>query len=118
MQFDFLAINKKYARLSQLGDPLEKLSKVINFEIFREKLNTVLSKNKVKKKNFSNAGRKHYDSILMFKSIVLKRLYNLSDEQLEYQITDRTSFQRFLRLSKANLFMQILYSYFQEVNLK
>ena len=34
----------------------------------------------------------------MFKIIVLQRLYNLSDDQTEYQINDRRSFMRFLEL--------------------
>ena len=46
----------------------------------------------------SNAGRPPYDCILLFKTIVLQRLYNLSDDQTEYQINDRMSFMRFLGL--------------------
>ena len=34
----------------------------------------------------------------MFKALVIRNLYGLSDEQLEYQIEDRRSFQRFLGL--------------------
>lgn len=30
--------------------------------------------------------------------MVLKRLYNLSDEQVEYQLRDRLSFLRFVQL--------------------
>ena len=36
------------------------------------------------------------DNLLMFKTLVIKRLYNLSHEQTEYQINDRMSFMRFL----------------------
>lgn len=35
----------------------------------------------------------------MFKMLVLQSLYNLSDDQTEYQVRDRLSFQRFLGLS-------------------
>jgi IS5 family transposase len=35
----------------------------------------------------------------MFKMLVLQSLYNLSDDQTEFQVRDRLSFQRFLRLS-------------------
>jgi len=35
----------------------------------------------------------------MFKTIIIQTLYNLSDDQLEYQINDRLSFMRFLDLS-------------------
>ena len=34
----------------------------------------------------------------MFKTLVLSALYNLSDDQIEYQIRDRLSFIRFLGL--------------------
>ena len=34
----------------------------------------------------------------MFKMLVLQQLYNISDEELEYQFNDRLSFMRFLGL--------------------
>lgn len=46
----------------------------------------------------SNAGRKPFDVVLMFKLLVLQTLYNLADEQVEYQVRDRLSFARFLGL--------------------
>ena len=36
---------------------------------------------------------------MMFKILVLQRLYNLSDDQTEYQINDRMSFMRFLGIN-------------------
>jgi len=35
----------------------------------------------------------------MFKILILQRYYNLSDDQVEYQINDRMSFMRFLNLT-------------------
>jgi transposase, IS5 family len=52
----------------------------------------------LKKIHKSNAGRKSFDSILMFKIFILQSLYNLSDDQTEYQIKDRLSFTGFLGL--------------------
>ena len=46
----------------------------------------------------SRAGRKPMDVVLMFKTLVLSALYNLSDDQIEYQVRDRLSFMRFLGL--------------------
>ena len=46
----------------------------------------------------SPAGRKPWDAVVMFKTIVLCALYNLSDDQVEYQLRDRLSFMRFLGL--------------------
>ena len=39
---------------------------------------------------------------MMFKLMVVQRYYNLSDEQAEFQIVDRTSFRRFLGLSDGD----------------
>jgi IS5 family transposase len=38
----------------------------------------------------------------MFKIVLLKRFYNLSDEQTEYQINDRLSFKAFLGLRSGD----------------
>ena len=40
----------------------------------------------------SAAGRKPWDEVLIFKALVLQALYNLSDDQAEYQLRDRLSF--------------------------
>jgi len=93
-QISFFDESKRLAALSRLGDPLEQLLKHVDFEIFRPILNEAFRKADRK----SPAGRKPLDVILMFKAMVIQRLFNLSDEQLEFQITDRTSFTRFLGL--------------------
>lgn len=87
----------RLAKLTNLGDPLERLSKGIDFELFRPFLMEKLS---VEPKD--KGGRRPYDYILMFKIIVLQRYYNLSDDQSEYQICDRLSFMRFLKLTIAD----------------
>jgi IS5 family transposase len=47
-----------------------------------------------------NAGPKPYDPLFMFKILILQRYYNLSDEQIEFQILDRLTFCRFLGISQ------------------
>jgi IS5 family transposase len=79
--------------LTRLKDPLVDLKRIIDFEVFRPQLTIILGKPKA-----SAAGRKAFDVVFMFKILILQRLYNLSDEQTEYQINDRHSFQRFLGL--------------------
>ena len=74
--------------------PLQKLNAIIDWEIFREPIETALY---VEPK--SNAGAKGYDKLMMFKILILQRYYNLSDEQTEFQIKDRLSFMDFLGLS-------------------
>ena len=90
--------NETSEKLSKLGNPLEKLHNVIDFVIFCKELEAqMLNENK---KNA--AGCKPYDVVMMFKIILLKRFYNLSDEQAEYQINDRLSFKEFLGLSSGD----------------
>jgi len=43
-------------------------------------------------------GRPPFDKLMLFKICLLQKWYGLSDEQAEYQINDRLSFQRFLGL--------------------
>ena len=43
-------------------------------------------------------GPKPWATEVMLRIIVLKRLYNLSDEQVEYQMPDRLAFLRFVQL--------------------
>ena len=93
-QVSFFDESQRLAALSRLKDPLEELKKHIDFEMFRPILTDAL-RNAERK---SPAGRKPLDVILMFKPLIIQRLFNLSDEQLEYQITDRLSFTRFLGL--------------------
>lgn len=38
---------------------------------------------------------------MLFKALIIQSLYNLSDDQVEYQIIDRASFKRFLGLKKS-----------------
>ena len=71
--------NETSEKLSKLGNPLEKLHNVIDFEMFRE----ILEENMLNREKKSNAGQKPYDVVMMFKIILLKRFYNLSDEQAE-----------------------------------
>lgn len=90
----FFGIDDLQAKLSRLGDPLEILTKSIPWDTFRPSL--ALARLRAGRK--SNAGRKPYDDVLMFKVLVLQALYNLSDDQTEYQINDRLSFRRFLNI--------------------
>lgn len=85
-------------KLSKLQDPLEKLNSKIDFELFRLELSNIYEKTERK----SNAGAKPYDYVMMFKILVLQRLYHLSDEQMEFHITDRLSFRRFLCLKLSD----------------
>ena len=95
-QLGFFDIANRYAGLDAKNDPLVKLDAVVPWEDFRSRLEAAWRKPCDARK--SPAGRKPLDAVMMFKAIVLCSLYNLSDDQVEYQIRDRLSFMRFLGL--------------------
>ncbi len=73
MQIGFFTEDRVLEKLSKLGDPLEKLN-MINLESFKEKLNKAL-----KKEHKGVLGRPICDYVIIFKILVLQRLYNLLD---------------------------------------
>jgi transposase, IS5 family len=94
MQTGLLDWQLRFKQLDNGGDPLPKIQKVVDWVLFRPLLEVVRDR-----EHKSNAGRKPFDVVLMFKVLILQSLYNLSDEQTEFQIRDRLSFMRFLGLS-------------------
>ena len=85
--------------LMRHGDPLVALNRYINFESFRADLTKSLSR----AEHTGQGGRPSWDAVLIFKVLVLQRLYNLSDEQTEFQTRDRLSFHRFLGLGLGDV---------------
>ena len=78
-------------KLEALGDPLVILDRIVPWAMFRQTLETMRPVRDPRK-----GGRPPHDVLRMFKVLVLRELCTLSDEQVEYQIADRLSFQRFL----------------------
>ena len=72
------------------------IARVVPFESFRAEIEAAVLTPVSEKK--STAGRKPIDVMVMFRMLVLQSLYNLSDEQVEYQVRDGLSFTRFLGL--------------------
>ena len=92
-QRSFFDEGNRLALLSAMGDPLEVLNRAIKWKDFRGVI-----EQKIRHPRSSKGGRPPFDVVLMFKNLVLQRLYNLSDDQTEFQINDRTTFMRFLNL--------------------
>ncbi len=89
-QLGFFDLTNRYNALTEKGDPLEPLAQHIPWARFRKTLEKSLRRSK--------CGRPPFDAILMFKVLVVQALYNLSDDQTDYQIRDRLSVMRFLGL--------------------
>ncbi|HEX9070541.1 MAG TPA: transposase, partial [Pseudolabrys sp.] len=92
-QAGFFDVDERLKQLSAKGDNLERLSAVVDFELFRADLERA-----VPRSDGSKGGRPAFDHVLMFKTLILQSTHNLSDERTEYLIRDRLSFMRFLRL--------------------
>ena len=95
-QIGFFDLSKRYTGLDAKNEPLAKIDEVVPWEDFRGCLDAVCRRSDKARK--SRAGRKPWDAVVMFKTIILSALYNLSDDQVEHQIRDRLSFMRFLGL--------------------
>jgi IS5 family transposase len=95
-QMGFFDVARRYAGLDAKTDPLVQINALVPWQSFRRRLEAVWRQPAAARK--SKAGRKPWDAIVMFKAIVLCELYNLSDDQVEYQLRDRLSFVRFLGL--------------------
>ena len=93
MQLNLFAEDNRLEKLTKLGDSLLKLN-VVNWESFRPALEKVFNKERK-----SNAGRHAFDVVMMFKTLVFQRLFNLSDNHTEHRIDDCMRFMRFLGLS-------------------
>jgi len=97
----FFDLQHRYDGLDAKSDPLVAILAAVPFELFRVKLKTALIKGGLRRSEGdrkSAAGRKPWDEVLIFKVMVLQALYNLSDDQMEYQLRDRLSFMRFVGL--------------------
>jgi IS5 family transposase len=131
-QHGFFDENDRLKELSKLGDPLERLNKYIDWEQFRGILSRTLQK-----EHKGPGGRPPFDYVIMFKILILQRMYNISDAQAEYQIKDRLSFMRFLglalcdtvpdektiwefrdRLAQANIIDTLFYRFTQQLEEK
>ena len=95
-QMGFFDLSDRYASLNEKKDALVEINAVVPWEEFRSMLERVWRKPDEDRK--SRVGRKPMGAVPMFKALVLSALYNLSDDQIEYQVRDRLSFMRFFGL--------------------
>ena len=85
------ALKEKYSKVKKLRSRLEDMKKLVDWEAFLP----LFSERKTKR------GRPNYEKILMVKILFLQGWYGISDEEIEFQIYDRLSFQQFLDFPKS-----------------
>lgn len=90
MSFEKFVLQQQYKKVHGLGDRLDHLKGLIDWERFRPFFADLFYDDD------KTGGRPHYDEVVMMKVLVLQRFYGLSDQETEFQINDRTSFKNFL----------------------
>ena len=90
-QKGFWGEQERVSKLKNKKPVLTCLSESIPWEAFRPLLDKGYSQERK-----SNAGRKRIDPLILFKMLVLQQLFNLSDEEIEFQVNDRRSFEEFV----------------------
>jgi len=93
----FFDVDERLKDLSAKGDALERLSRMVDFELFRDDLACA-----VPRSDGSKGGRPPFDLVFMFKVLILQARHSLSDERTEFLIKDRLSFMRFLGLGLSD----------------
>ena len=90
MQQGFWDVEDHLKEPSAEGDPLEKLSATVDFEMF-----SPLLEKAVRRAGTSKGGRPGFDAVLKFRMLVLQAMHGLSLRQTEYLVRDRLSWMRF-----------------------
>ena len=93
-QLGFFDLSRRYEGLDVKDDPLVAIAAMIPWESLRPKLKASLITGGLRSSDVarkSPAGRKPWDEVVIFKALVLQALYNLADDQAEYQLRDRLS---------------------------
>jgi transposase len=94
--FSLFADQEREAKLDSLGDPLALLDKHVDFAALAAEIDR-----RAPRPSHAKGGRQPYPTELMTRLLVLQQLFNLSDEQMEFQLLDRMSFQHFAGLKHS-----------------
>jgi IS5 family transposase len=91
------AAEEREAKLNKLGDTLQLLEQHVDFVALAAAIDRAAPR-----PSLDRGGRRPFPTELMVKALIIQQLYNLSDEQMEYQLLDRLSFQRFVGLRHSS----------------
>lgn len=97
LKHDLFAYEAHERKVEALGDPLQRIDSHIDFEALAARIDQIAPR-----PDSGLGGRPPYPTETMVRILVLKRLYNLSDEQMEFQLLDRLSYQKFCGLREVS----------------
>jgi transposase, IS5 family len=88
---------EREAKLDKLGDTLSTLQEHVDFGALAAEIDRAAPRPARER-----GGRPPFPTELMVRVLLVQQLFNLSDEQMEFQLLDRLSFQRFVGLRDSS----------------
>lgn len=91
------ADQEREAKLNELGDTLRVLEQHVNFAALATSVDHAAPR-----PSREHGGRPPFPTELMVRVLLIPQLFNLSDEQMEFQLLDCLSFQHFVGLRHSS----------------
>jgi IS5 family transposase len=91
------ADQEREAKLNKLGDALRVMEQHVDFAALAAEVDHAAPR-----PGRERGGRPPFPTELMVRVLLIQQLFNLSDEQMEFQLLDRLSFQRFVGLRASS----------------
>jgi len=97
MKPNLFAAQEREAKLTKLGDALQVLERHVDFAALAGAVDEAAPR-----PGRERGGRPPFPTEVMVRILLIQQLFNLSDEQMEFQLLDRLSFQRFAGLRDSS----------------
>ena len=97
MKPNLFAAQEREAKLTKLGDALQVLERHVDFAALADAVDKAAPR-----PGRERGGRPPFPTEVMVRILLIQQLFNLSDEQMEFQLLDRLSFQRFAGLRDSS----------------
>jgi IS5 family transposase len=97
IKVSLFAEQERETKLDKIGDALSHLAEHVDFAALAAEIDEAAPR-----PGRERGGRPPFATELMVRVLVIQQLYNLSDEQMEFQLLDRLSFQRFAGLRQSS----------------
>ncbi|CAN7549395.1 IS5 family transposase [Duganella sp. LjRoot269] len=97
IKHSLFADQEREAKLNELGDTLRVLEQHVDFAALAAAVDAAAPR-----PSRERGGRPPFPTELMVRVLLIQQLFNLSDEQMEFQLLDRLSFQRFVGLRHSS----------------
>jgi len=96
VKLELFADERQREKLDQIGDPLANIDELLNLKALAARINKIAPRG-----DGAKGGRPAYPTEVMLRILLVKKPYNLSNDQMEFQLLDRMSFKRFCRLTNS-----------------